>query len=195
MHERNLTYLIVACGFVLILAGLLSCTGKQAVQSDDEPESSGGRAVTPDADWGLTGPDKHDGENGDDEVDTDEDSDEAPTDALRVEANVEFQLLVNGQPHPIEEPIEAHEGEQVEITFHLVATGSELAQYAIRNDARVSIPRSGELSGYQADVPYRFTYNSQLWGEGGIVITVTNKQGDTFMTNVTVAPASGQPGG
>ena len=200
---RSISILIaLAAMFIFLLAA--GCAGDEQTETI-EPDEDEGRAVAPEVDWTLedvpeadVGEDddiveeedgREDEENGKEKAIEDEESGDEPSEEFPVPGNVDFEVYVDGELLPEGMPLELYPNQHVNLTFHLTATASELARYSITTDTAVTIPKEGELSGYEADVNYQFTYNPDTWREGGIVITVVNKSGNTFMTNVPVYPA------
>ncbi len=189
MVGRNAAAILILSGLVLLFPAFAACASNQGVRVTSEDDES--RAVTPDVDWSLedVAESQEDDEDSAPDVEIDDGSGGAPTEKIIEAADVEFKVFVNGSEHPIDEPLELYENQMVEVRFHLTATGSELARYMITTSGGHMIPKGGELEGMEADVSYNFTYNMRLWQEGGIIITVVNRQGDTFMRNLPVSPA------
>lgn len=129
--------------------------------SDESGESSGGSSSGDSSDDGVT----H--------------VIEAPT--------MTIKLFIGGEEHPLDEPIWVHDGEQVVCEFRFSATGSELAHYVIENAAQVSVKKEGDLSGFEASVQYVFTFIDRLWGDGGVTVTLFNRQGSMEMRQIPVA--------
>ena len=181
-----IVFVIVALvAFALYRQGLQNVSSRTA-----EREREVGRIITPDTDWEPAG-----GRNAEQPASTNttepatgNNQPGAGTTSGRIEpGTMTIAMNIDGQEHPLDEPIYAFEGQQFNVEFRLTATGQELASYVIENPAAV-LKTEGELSGFQATVPYSFTYVSQLWQNGGIVISVINKAGSAEFRQIMVLP-------
>jgi len=180
---RKILLMAFLAGFVILAATLAGCVGdKETTDTNAEPE---GRVIVPDAKW-----DKADtSEEPTGQTGNNSGSGGPPTNPAYQASVTDVQVYANGAKLDPNLPLEVFNGVQTQIEFLITSTTSELAYYNITSAAPVDIPREGELSGYQARIPYTFTFFSQSWGDWGIMITVRNKQGDIYTKNVLVQAA------
>jgi len=186
---RKILLMAFLAGFVILAATLAGCVGdKETTDTNAEPE---GRVIVPDAKWDKadtseepTGQNTGGGQTGNNSG-----SGGPPTNPAYQASVTDVQVYANGAKLDPNLPLEVFNGVQTQIEFLITSTSSELAHYNIASAAPVDIPREGELSGYQARIPYTFTFFSQSWGDWGIMITARNKQGDIYTKNVLVQAA------
>jgi len=194
MLKKHAITFITLIGFLMLLAMVPGCQSGHSGEKPVADPDDGGRAVSPVSD--NSGSEEGGGEFRPhiDDHSTNysltpiegRQPDSPSTNSRMQEAEINIELIINGTRFPIDQPLYVHDGEQMHIEFALTATVSELESYYIESGAPVDIPNNGDLEGFSVIIPYTFTFNSRTWGDEGIIIRVSNRQGDIHMANVLV---------
>ena len=121
-----------------------------------------------------------------------------PPDGIFYEAGaITIDLYINDVQQNPEFPIEVYNLMLTEVEFRISAEGPPLHSYEIQNAGTVNLPSRGDLEGQTAIVEYEFTYNDGFWEDWGLIIFVSNEQGDSISKSYKVVPVeiSGSPTG
>ncbi len=183
MTQSNKWISICLVLFVLLALGFMGCTSKSQTDKSDSDEEedtwNDARVVSPE--WEETDEGKP--------VEIPVGSGGPPNTQISGDWEINITFLIDGIVHPMDVPLVVYDGQRVEAEFRIIATGSELASYRIENASPIDVGNEGELEGYNATIPYVFTYAHDAWGEDGIIIRVMNKQGNINMRNVILVSA------
>lgn len=190
---RNILLLVSFVFLALIIGG---CTGGNTNDSgnnadDSDDSNSGGRIIVPDTDWDPVEPEEPvaDADSDDESSGTIDDDDSDDSGATRIgEPEINIKIYLDGELYESGTPVYLFHDQAVEALIKIRATGSELAFYQVKTPEQIQIPYEGRLSGYEEDLTYIFTYNYLTWGEGGLTIIVTNRNGDAHIQNVLIIP-------
>jgi hypothetical protein len=183
---------------LLVLLTAIGCTGRQtAGQGTDTSGESHGRVIVPQQTWEPAGGNTSTGQSEAVSGNSGQPADNAtPSNTSGSEPGVietgtiDIKLFVDGIEYASDQAISVFENQQVACEFHVTATGSELKYYTIENPSRYAVKMEGDISGLSVVIPYHFTYISRNWGEGGIRISIENRQGHVETREIDVVEAA-----
>jgi hypothetical protein len=190
MNRRSITSIVIFIAAMMILSLLLGCTStKTKAPADEKSGTDQGRIIVPDskpAPVDSTAPVTDGGSQGSGA------GGEQITSTVggepEVKAAIKITLFIDGTEHPLNQPIPVIEGQQITCEFRFTSTGSELREYTIETPNKMALRQQARLKGYDAKVPFTFTYISRNWTEPGIKVTVVNQAGSAEFRQILVMP-------
>jgi len=188
MKSRIVSKVIFGIIFAVAVIAISGCiVGKS--KTDNTQNGDNGKIMVPDTEW------EKDGDNEKKSDDTQGTNDgnfatKPPEEQgglkQRTEPTIDMKLFVDGQEHPMDQPVFLVKDQEVKFEFHFASTGSELAYYRIEIPAPYPPPAVGELKGFSAIIPYEFTFNPKDWSKDMMNVMLSVQDGSASIRQIIV---------